>query len=136
MEDKVIAMARELGKVIQQDERFLRIDASKKANDEDKDLQKQIIDFNMKRSELSTALAQDEKDSDKLTALDKELKEMYQAIMENPNMVEFNAAKHEVDHMMSFITDILFGAINGEDPDTVEMRAGCSGDCGGCSGCH
>ena len=34
----IIAMARELGKAIQQDERYKRIDAAKKANDEDQSL--------------------------------------------------------------------------------------------------
>ena len=35
----IIAMARELGKAIQQDERYKRIDAAKKANDADSVLQ-------------------------------------------------------------------------------------------------
>ena len=34
----IITMARELGKLIQQDERYKRIDAAKKANDEDEKL--------------------------------------------------------------------------------------------------
>ena len=50
----IIAMARELGKAIQQDERYKRIDAAKKANDEDQALQDLIVKFNMKRSELTT----------------------------------------------------------------------------------
>ena len=41
----IIAMARELGKAIQQDERYKRIDAAKKANDEDQALQDLIVKF-------------------------------------------------------------------------------------------
>ena len=44
----VIEMARELGKAIQQDERYKRIDAAKKANDEDSQLQELIVKFNLK----------------------------------------------------------------------------------------
>lgn len=47
--------------------------------------------------------------------------------MANENMAEFNAAKHEVDDMMNFISTILYGSVNGEDPDTIEMQVGCGG---------
>ncbi|WP_296627149.1 YlbF family regulator [uncultured Negativibacillus sp.] len=132
----IIAMARELGKAIQQDERYKRIDAAKKANDADQALQDLIVKFNMKRSELSTEMAQENKDPEKLNALDKELKELYRDVMANENMVEFNAAKVEVDTMMNFISEILYGSVNGENPDTIEMQTGCGGNCASCGGCH
>ena len=132
----IIAMAREVGKAIQQDERYKRIDAAKKANDADQALQDLIVKFNMKRSELSTEMAQENKDPEKLNALDKELKELYRDVMANENMVEFNAAKVEVDTMMNFISEILYGSVNGENPDTIEMQTGCGGNCASCGGCH
>lgn len=131
----IIAMARELGKAIQQDERYKRIDAAKQANDKDAALQDLIVKFNLKRSDLNTEMAQENKDVEKLNALDAECKELYQKIMENEHMVEFGAAKTEVEAMMNFINEILYGAVNGEDPDTIEMHT-CNGSCSGCSGCH
>ena len=98
----IITMARELGKLIQQDERYKRIDAAKKANDEDEKLQELIAKFNLKRSELSVEMSQENKNPEKLNQLDKELKALYQEVMANPNMAEFNAAKAEVDGMMNF----------------------------------
>ncbi len=53
----VIEMARELGKAIQQDERYKRIDAAKKANDEDSQLQEPSLSVRRlcrKRSGRST----------------------------------------------------------------------------------
>ncbi len=132
----IIAMARELGKAIQQDERYKRIDAAKTANDKDEELQQLIQKFNMKRSELSVEMAQENKNPEKLNQLDRELKAVYQEVMQNPNMAEFNAAKVEVDDMMNYISTILYGAVNGEDPDTIEPQQGCGGDCAGCAGCH
>lgn len=132
----IITMARELGKLIQQDERYKRIDAAKKANDEDEKLQELIAKFNLKRSELSVEMSQENKNPEKLNQLDKELKALYQEVMANPNMAEFNAAKAEVDGMMNFISTILYGSVNGEDPDIIEMQASCGGNCSGCSGCH
>ena len=122
----IITMARELGKLIQQDERYKRIDAAKKANDEDEKLQELIAKFNLKRSELSVEMSQENKNPEKLNQLDKELKALYQEVMANPNMAEFNAAKAEVDGMMNFISTILYGSVNGEDPDTIEMQASLS----------
>ena len=132
----IITMARELGKAIQQDERYKRIDAAKRANDADDQLQDLIVKFNLKRSELSNEMAQENKSPEKLNALDKELKELYAEVMSNPNMAEFNAAKGEVDQMLNFISEILYGSVNGEDPDTIEMQTGCGGNCGSCGGCH
>ena len=132
----IIAMARELGKAIQQDERYKRIDAAKTANDKDEELQQLIQKFNMKRSELSVEMAQENKNPEKLNQLDRELKAVYQEVMQNPNMAEFNAAKVEVDDMMNYISTILYGAVNGEDPDTIEPQQRCGGDCAGCAGCH
>ena len=130
----IIAMARELGKAIQQDERYKRIDAAKTANDKDEELQQLIQKFNMKRSELSVEMAQENKNPEKLNQLDRELKAVYQEVMQNPNMAEFNAAKVEVDDMMNYISTILYGAVNGEDPDTIEPQQSCGGDCAGCAG--
>ena len=132
----IIAMARELGKAIQQDERYKRIDAAKTANDKDEELQQLIQKFNMKRSELSVEMAQENKNPEKLNQLDRELKAVYQEVMQNPNMAEFNAAKVEVDDMMNSISPILYGAVNGEDPDPIEPQQSCGGDCAGCAGCH
>ena len=132
----IIAMARELGKAIQQDERYKRIDAAKTANDKDEELQQLIQKFNMKRSELSVEMAQENKNPEKLNQLDRELKAVYQEVMQNPNMAEFNAAKVEVDDMMNYISTILYGAVNGEDPDTIEPQQSCDGDCAGCAACH
>lgn len=132
----IITMARELGKAIQQDARYERIEAAKRANDADEALQELIVKFNLKRSDLTNAMAEENKDTEKLTALDKELKELYQEVMSNPNMAKFNAAKTEVDAMMNFISEILYGSVNGEDPDTIEMHTGCGGNCGSGGGCH
>ena len=56
--------------------------------------------------------------------------------LESENMVAFNKAKDVVDHMMNHVTAILTAAVNGEDPDTYDPDAACTGDCCSCGGCH
>ncbi|MGN0664007.1 MAG: YlbF family regulator [Negativibacillus sp.] len=132
----IITMARELGKEIQKDARYLRLVAAREANDADQGLQELIEKFNLKRVELSTAINSEERDVDKLTQLDKELKDLYQEVMENTHMVEFNDAKHELDDMVNFVNQILVGSVNGENPDLIEKQVGCGGNCASCGGCH
>ena len=51
----VIKTARELGKAIQADERFIRYAKARLANDNDTELQNAIGNFNIKRMELEIA---------------------------------------------------------------------------------
>ncbi len=132
----IIALARELGKEIQKDDRYLRLVAARTANDADQDLQELIEKFNLKRVELSSAINSDTRDVDKLTQLDKELKDLYQAVMDNEHMVEFNAAKVELDDVVSFVNQIIMGSVSGENPDLIEKQVSCGGNCASCGGCH
>lgn len=134
--DPIIEKVRALGKDIQADERYLKIEKARQDCDNDATLQEQINNFNLKRVELSQEINKEEKDPAKLTALDKELKDLYQEVMANPNMVAFNEAKHDLDAMMTFINEILMGTVNGENPETIEHQEGCGGNCASCGGCH
>ena len=132
----VIATARELGKAIQQDERFIRLMAQQQLNDEDGELQELIGKFNLKRLDLNAELNQTEKNQDRVNEINSEVRDLYDRIMSNPNMAAYNGLKNEVDQMVEFVMQILRGSINGEDPETIEPQSGCSGSCSSCSGCH
>lgn len=133
-----IELARELGKSIQNDERYLRFDKAKVQNDLDEELQSAIGEFNLKRINLNSEMNKDTKDSAKISALNKEVGEIYQSIMNNESMKEYSAAKEEMDELMRQINTILTVSVSGEDPENVDLSAGggCSGNCGGCSGCN
>ena len=132
----VITMAREFAKTIAKDERVIKYNLIRQASDEDKRLQELIGRFNLKRIELNAQLGKEEKDSQKIADLDKEIKAIYTEVMQNQTMQDYNAAKQEVDDLMNFVNQILAAGVNGEDPDTVEESSGCGGNCSGCSGCH
>ena len=132
----VITTARELGKAIQKDDRFIQLAVLQQANDADTELQSLIGQFNLKRIDLNAELNKTEKDQQRITKLNEEVREIYGKIMSNPNMAAYNAAKEEVDGLIDYVMQILRGSINGEDPDTIERQTGCSGSCDSCSGCH
>lgn len=132
----IIKMTRELGKAIQQDDKVIAYNLARQHNDSDEKLQELIGKFNLKRLELNNVLGKADRDTDRIAQLDKEIKETYAEVMNNPNMIAYNTTKQEVDRMMNFVTQILTGSVNGEDPDSIEEQTGCSGSCEGCSGCH
>ena len=134
--DKVIEMTRELGKLIQQDARYKAYVAAREKNDNDPELQKMIGEFNDLRVELAGEMAKDDKDAEKLTQLDDDIKNLYGSIMGSELMMEFEAAKAEMDSMLSQINTVITQCANGEDPETCPVTTGCTGSCDSCAGCH
>ncbi len=132
----VIKTARELGKAIQQDERFIRYAKAKLANDNDEELQKAIGDFNIKRMELETAASEENKDEEKIKTLNEELRTIYGEIMASAPMVEYNTAKALLDQMMNEVNIVISKSLDGEDPETLTVESGCTGSCSTCGGCH
>lgn len=132
----VIEQVRNLGKAIQQDERFVRYAKARLANDNDTELQAAIGNFNIIRMELDRELNADEKDEVKVAELNEKLRSTYGEIMASPVMVEYNTAKAEVDSMVNEINTIISKCLDGEDPETCDTSAGCTGSCSTCGGCH
>ena len=133
-----IEAARALGAAIQQDERYLRFQAATKASDSDTELQNKIGEFNMLRMNLSNEMQKENKDADKMTSLDNDIKALYDEIMAMPTMVAYNDAKAGLDDMLGSVNYIISMSANGEDPMTCPDHApsGCSGSCASCGGCH
>lgn len=132
----VIAKARELGKAIQQDERFIRYAKARLASDEDKELQDAIGEFNLVRMELDREVNSDEKNDDKVKELNEKLRKVYSSVMSSPAMVEYNTAKAALDTLVNEVNVIISKSIDGEDPDTCDTTSGCTGSCDSCGGCH
>lgn len=132
----MIEMAKDLGRAIQEDERYTRLQNARMKNDADQELQDMIGEFNLKRMNIQQEVGKEDKDADKIAQLDKDIKKLYADIMNNENMNEYNYAKQDMDAMLQKVTSIITLCANGEDPDTAEAGAGCAGDCSSCGGCH
>lgn len=131
----VIEKARELGQEIMEDARCKRLQAAKAANDADAALQEMIGAFNLKKLQMNNEFNKPEQEQSKerMTQCEGELKELYAKVMENESMVEFAAAKKDMDELVGHINDIIQMSISGE----VDSDGGsCGGDCTGCHGCH
>ena len=134
-----VKAARELGKAIQNDERYKGYIAAKEANDKDEALQQLIGEFNLKRENLRLQMEkpENEQDSEKLQKLNKELQQCYEKVMGNSNMANFAVMKGALDQLLQEVQGIITLCCEGEDPDTCQARpAGCTSDCSTCGGCH
>ena len=134
--ENIIEKTRELAKLIQEDPAYKNLVAAREKNDNDTELQDLIGKFNLKRIELNQAMSESERNQDKINAADAELKEIYQKIMTNENMIAYDKATNEMSLIMNKINRIISGAANCEDPDTIDTEASCTGSCSSCSGCH
>lgn len=132
----VIKAVRELGKAMQQDERYIRYAKARLDNDNDTKLQAAIGEFNIIRMELDREISAENKNDEKVKELNEKLRTVYGDIMASPAMVEYNTAKAELDVMVNEINTIISKALDGEDPETCDAQASCTGSCSTCGGCH
>lgn len=134
---EIIEQARELGKSIQKDERYLKAQIALQKADEDKELQNLIGQYNLKRMSVQHEMQQPERDEDKLKNCQMSMNALYEAVMKNPNMAEYNRARGGLELLMRRVNAILSQSVNGGDPETADYdEHGCGGDCASCAGCH
>lgn len=131
----IIALTRQLGRAIQEDELYLNYLKAKADNDADEALQAAIGEFNLQRLKLNEELSSENKDEEKVKSLNADLRRAYAAVMVNPSMQAYNEAKEAFDAMINQVTGIISMCVNGEDPDACDPSA-CTGSCSTCGGCH
>ena len=130
----ILEASRKLGEAIQSDERFIRYAKAKLANDNDKNLQEKIGEFNTVRMNLERAGTEE---GEKVDELRKQLRDVYGEIMSSQTMLEYNSAKGDVDAMLNDVNSVILQCVDGADPATCEpIHHDCGGDCGSCGGCH
>lgn len=129
-------------KKIQKTEQFLNLKKAKEANDADENLQNLVNDFNMLKLKLNHSLKETEKNNEleNYEKNSKNLSDLYDKIMENKNMIEFNKASDDVNALMNKINKILVAAVNGKNLEHLteldfENEPDCAGNCQNCSGC-
>ena len=132
----IIEKARELGKLIQQEESYIALQKAQADADADMDLQNLIGDFNMKRMSINNEATKKDKDSDKLALLNSQMREDYSKIMSNKNMIAYNEAKDAFDMVANRVLAIVQQSAEGADPETADYStSSCSGSCSTCGGC-
>ncbi len=132
----IISKARELGKLIQQEESYIALQAAQTKADADMELQRLIGEFNLKRMAINNEASKKDRDQDKLSQLNTEMREAYSQIMSNENMIAYNEAKDKFDVIANRVLAIVQQSAEGADPETADYsQSSCSGSCETCGGC-
>lgn len=134
----VIAKARELGALLQQDERYAKLSKAQEACEADTALNELIAKMQMIQMSFQHEASKEDKNEEALEAFDREYGEVYTQIMANPSMQAYEEARAEIDELMKKINGIFALCLQGQDPATCEPEEEhhCGGECSSCGGCH
>lgn len=119
-------LARELGKAIQQDEKYLAMEKAIENNNQDKELNDQMLQIQLIQKKYQDEVAKENPDSKLLESYDQQFRDVYAKIVDNPNMKAYQEARNAVDELMNYLTGILALCVNGGDADTCDP---CKHDC-------
>ena len=123
-------LAAQLGKALKEDEKLVRLANAKKAYEEDKELQKYMIEYEVQQKALQVEITREERDTLFIDVIQKRIDELYKLIMEHPVFEELNEAQAEVNELMNAVNNTITYNITGEMPSS------CTHDCSTCGGCH
>ena len=126
---EIFELAAELGKALKADERLVKLEEAKKAYDENKVLQRNIVEFEVQQKALQEEMIKPEKDTVFIEVIQKRIDTLYKLIAEHPTFAELNRTQAVVNELMNSVNNTIMKQITGEDP-------GCTHNCKTCSGCH
>lgn len=129
MDNKIMELAAELGKAIKEDERVKALNEAKKAYDEDKDLMRYVIEYNVQQKAMANEFEKgDDRDEVILKQIQNRIDELYDLIVNNEAFVAMNAAQEVVNNFMNEVNGIITLNITGEIPCTHDCST-CHSDC-------
>ena len=115
---------------LKEDEKLIRLEKAKKAYEEDYDLQKCLVEYEVQQKAMQAEITKPERDTLLIDVIQKRIDTLYRQIMDNPVFVELNDAQAEVNELMNAVNNTITFAITGEEPSS------CTHNCSTCGGCH
>ena len=127
---EIFELAAELGKALKADERLVALEAAKKAYEENKTLQRNMVEFEVQQKALQQEIAKEERDNIFIEVIQKRINDLYNLIIDDPAFVALNKAQEVVNELMNAVNTTITYNITGEMPSS------CTHDCSTCGGCH
>ena len=126
----IFEIAAELGQALKEDEKMIRLNNAKQAYENDADLKKMMIEYEVQQKALQLEITREERDTLLIDNIQKRIDTLYKSIMEHPVFEELNLAQAEVNELMNAVNNTITFNITGELPSS------CTHDCSSCGGCH
>ena len=125
----IFELASELGKALKNDEKLVRLADARKNYENDPDLQKMMVEYEVQQKALQGELTKDERDTMFIDIIQKRINELYEAIMSHPVFTELNEAQAEVNELMNAVNNTITFEITGEVPSCTHDCSTCGGGC-------
>lgn len=127
---EIFELAKALGNKLKEDERLVALENAKNAYEQDADLKKYMVEYDVQQKAMQRVVAQPERDMQMIESIQKRIDTLYQQIIDHPVFAELNRAQEEVNNLMNAVNQTIMTQITGEEP------SGCTHDCSTCGGCH
>ena len=125
----IFELASALGKALKEDEKLVRLAAAKKRYEDDFDLQKLIVEYEVQQKALQTEVTREERDTVFIDVIQKRINDIYETVMNHPVFVELNDAQVEVNELMNAVNNTITFEITGEMPSCTHDCSTCGGGC-------
>lgn len=127
---EIFELAAELGKKLKDDARLVALEDAKKAYEEDAQLKKYMIEYEVQQKAMQAEVGRTDRDLHMIEAIQKRIDELYKLIAEHPVFLELNRVQAEVNDLMNRVNQTIMAQITGEE------SSGCTHNCATCGGCH
>ena len=127
---EIFELAAELGKKLKDDARLIALEDAKKAYEEDPQLQKYMLEYEVQQKAMQKAVGESDRDMQLIESIQNRIDELYRLITSNPAFEELNRVQAEVHELMNAVNQTIMTQITGETP------SGCTHNCSTCGGCH
>ena len=125
----IFELASALGKALKEDEKLVRLAEAKKKYEEDFDLQKLLVEYEVQQKALQTEVTREERDTMFIDVIQKRINEIYDTVMNHPVFIELNEAQTEVNELMTAVNNTITFEITGELPSCTHDCSTCGGGC-------
>ena len=125
----IFELASELGKALKQDEKLLKLAEAKKKYEEEHELQKMLVEYEVQQKALQVELTKEERDTMFIDVIQKRINDLYDAVMNHPVFIELNDAQAEVNELMNAVNNTITFEITGELPSCTHDCSTCGGGC-------
>ena len=125
----IFELASALGKALKEDEQLVRLAAAKKKYEDDFDLQKLLVEYEVQQKALQTEVTREERDTMFIDVIQKRINDIYETVMNHPVFVELNDAQSDVNELMNAVNNTITFEITGEMPSCTHDCSTCGGGC-------
>ena len=125
----IFELAAELGRALKNDDKLIKLAQAKKKYEEEHELQKMLVEYEVQQKALQVELTKEERDTMFIDVIQKRINDLYDAVMNHPVFIELNDAQAEVNELMNAVDNTITFEITGELPSCTHDCSTCGGGC-------